>query len=239
MPAERAAVSRIIVALDTPSPEDARRLIDRIGPSVQTYKIGLELIYGGGLALARELIAEGKRIFIDAKLLDIGHTVERATAQIARLGAHFLTVHATDSKTLQAAVRGRGQSGLKLLGVTVMTNLDFRDLAEQGVTHPPREMVLHRAQLAAEAGFDGVIASAQEAAAIRSELGTDFLIVTPGIRPAGAERGDQARVATPTSAIGDGADYLVIGRPITQAPDPGAAATAIAAEIADALSTQA
>lgn len=230
--------SRLIVALDVPSPEEARRLVARIGPAVQIYKIGLELIFGQGLELARELAAQGKQIFLDAKLLDIGNTVERATAQIARLGARFLTVHATDTKTMRAAVRGRGGSDLKLLGVTVMTNLDFRDLTEQGLARPPREMVLHRARLAAAAGFDGVIASAQEALAIRTALGPKLLIVTPGIRPAGANAGDQERVATPAQAIANGADYLVIGRPVTQALDPSAAVHAIADEIANALAAR-
>jgi len=229
------AASRVIVALDTPTLHAAHTLVDRLPANLTTYKIGLELIYTGGIELARELTAAGRQVFLDAKLLDIGNTVERATAQIAALGARYLTVHASDTKTLSAAVRGRGQSGLRLLGVTVMTNLDFRDLAEQGVTRPPREMVLHRARLASAAGFDGVIASAQEAAALRHTFGPALEIITPGIRPSTSLTDDQSRTATPGEAIAAGADKLVIGRPITQADDPRLAADAIIDEVAEAL----
>lgn len=232
------AAKRIFVALDLPSVDAARALVERLSPPITSFKIGLELIYAGGVDLTRELAAAGHDIFLDAKLLDIGNTVERATAQIAALGARYLTVHATDAKTLTAAVRGRGDSGLRLLGVTVMTNLDFRDLNEQGVTRSPREMVRHRARLALEAGLDGVIASPQEAPALRETFGKQVEIVTPGVRPAGAEKGDQARTATPGEAIAAGADKLVIGRPITAADDPPAAAHAIMDEIAQALRRQ-
>jgi orotidine-5'-phosphate decarboxylase len=153
-----AARDRLIVALDVPSADAARALIDTLGESVGVYKIGLELLFAGGLTLAAELVARGARVFIDAKLLDIEATVERATAAIARTGAQFLTVHAADLKTLDAAMRGRGDSGLKLLGVTVLTNLTPADLVQQGIDHVPAELVLHRAKLALEAGFDGVVA---------------------------------------------------------------------------------
>src|SRR5512143_751668 len=226
---------RLIVALDVPSVEEARALLDRLGDSVGVYKIGLELLFSGGFALAEELAGNGHSVFVDAKLLDIEATVERATATIARTGAHFLTVHAFDRKTLDAAVRGRGDSALKLLGVTVLTNLSASDLVQQGIDHPLQEVVLHRAKLAKEAGFDGVIASGHEAASIREAAGPDFLIVTPGVRPQGAPAQDQARAATPLKAIKAGADHLVVGRPITRAPDPRAAAEAIVAEIAAAL----
>jgi orotidine-5'-phosphate decarboxylase len=229
------ARDRLIVALDVPSAEAARRLVDQLGDSVGVHKIGLELLFSGGFALASELAARGGRVFVDAKLLDIEATVERATAAVASTGAEFLTVHALDRKTLDAAVRGRGDSHLKLLGVTVLTNLDAADLVQQGTDIPPAELVLHRAMLAKEAGFDGVVASGQEAAAIREAAGRDLIIVTPGIRPKGSAAGDQARVATPASAIAAGADYLVVGRPITAADDPRAAALAIAAEIEQAL----
>jgi len=229
------AASRVIVALDVASADAARALVERLSPDITTFKIGLELIYAGGLDLARELATSGRCVFLDAKLLDIGNTVEQATAQIAALGARYLTIHASDTKTLAAAVRGRGDSGLRLLGVTVMTNLDFRDLAEQGITRPPREMVLHRARLARAAGLEGVIASPQEATALRGALGPALEIITPGIRPAGSDRGDQSRIATPADAIAAGADKLVIGRPITAADDPQAAAAAIIREVAGAL----
>jgi len=234
-PARAAAAARVFVALDLDSVEAARALVNRLSPDIKCFKIGLELIYAGGVDLARELAASGYDIFVDAKLLDIGNTVERATAQIAALGARYLTIHASDTKTLAAAVRGRGDSSLRLLGVTVMTNLDFRDLNEQGVTRSPREMVLHRARLALEAGLDGVIASPQEAAALRQTFGARLEIVTPGVRPAGAATGDQNRTATPAEAIAAGADKLVIGRPITAADDPPAAARAIIDEVQQAL----
>jgi orotidine-5'-phosphate decarboxylase len=233
-PSRSAAAARMFVALDLDSVDAARALVDRLSPEIPCYKIGLELIYAGGVHLARELIASGYEVFIDAKLLDIGNTVERATAQIAGLGARYVTVHATDTKTLTAAARGRGDSNLRLLGVTVMTNLDFRDLNEQGVTRPPREMVLHRARLALDAGLDGVIASPLEAATLRGTFGEQLEIVTPGVRLAGGEAGDQSRTATPSEAIANGADKLVVGRPITAAHDPVAAARAIIDEIARA-----
>jgi len=226
---------RLIVALDVPSVADAKALIETLGDSVGVYKIGLELLFAGGFELAQELARHGRPVFVDAKLLDIEATVERATAAIAQSGASFLTVHALDRKTLDAAVKGRGESGLKLLGVTVLTNLTPSDLIEQGIDHPLAELVLHRAKLAKEAGFDGVIASGHEAAKIRDVVGPDFLIVTPGIRPRGAGTQDQARAMTPQAAIKAGADYLVVGRPITRASDPRAAAEAIVAEIAAGL----
>jgi orotidine-5'-phosphate decarboxylase len=226
---------RLIVALDVPSVEEAKALIEALGDSVGVYKIGLELLFSGGFELARELASQGRSVFIDAKLLDIEATVERATAAIARTGAGFLTVHALDAKTLDAAVRGRAGSKLRLLGVTVLTNLDRDDLKEQGVDRSPKQLAVYRAMLAQEAGFDGVVASGEEAAALRQALGPGVLIVTPGIRPKGAERHDQTRSITPAEAIAAGADYIVVGRPITRAPDPRAAALAIVEEIALAL----
>jgi orotidine-5'-phosphate decarboxylase len=230
------AKDRLIVALDVPSVEEARSLIETLGDGVGVYKIGLELLFAGGFALGEALARKGRPVFIDAKLSDIEATVERATAAIARAGASFLTVHALDSKTLEAAVRGRGDSALKLLGVTVLTNLAAADLIEQGIDHPLPEVVQHRAALAKTAGLDGVIASGREAVEIRRAAGPDFLIVTPGVRPSGSETLDQARAVTPGQAIMAGADYLVVGRPITRAADPRKAADAIVGEIAAALS---
>jgi len=225
--------NRLIVALDFPTVDEARTCVQEIGPACRFYKIGLELLFAGGQQLVTELMHKGHQVFVDAKLLDIGATVEKSTRNIAKLGADFLTLHVTDSKTLKAAIKGRGDSSLKLLGVTVLTNLEQADLAEQGIEgRTPKELVLHRAKLAFDAGLDGVIASAQEAAAIRELVGPDFLIVTPGIRPSGAEAGDQARVTTPKDAIGFGADYIVVGRPITQSDEPREAAQAIQDEIA-------
>jgi orotidine-5'-phosphate decarboxylase len=226
---------RLVVALDSPTVEEARLLVQRLGEAAGIYKVGLELVSGGGIAFAQELARSGKRVFLDMKLLDIPNTVERATANAARLGVEFLTIHGQDRKTLDAAVRGRGQSSMKLLAVTVLTSLDAADLREQGVTtKSPTELVFDRAKLAEAAGFDGVVASSREAAAIRSVAEAGFLIVTPGVRPAGTASGDQVRVATPAAAIRAGATHIVIGRPITSAPDPAAAAAAICREIDDA-----
>lgn len=227
---------RLIVALDVPTVDEARALVHRLAPVVGIYKVGLELVCSGGIGLAQELAQAGRRVFLDIKLLDIPHTVEKATANVARQGVEFLTVHGHDRKTLDAAVRGRGQSSLKLLAVTVLTSLDAADLREQGViAKSPAELVLDRARLAKAAGFDGVVASSQEAAAIRGAIGGEFLIVTPGVRPAGEAAGDQARIATPAAAIRAGATHLVVGRPIWAADDPAAAAAAICREIDQAL----
>jgi orotidine-5'-phosphate decarboxylase len=223
---------RLIVALDLPCGE-ARALVDKIGDSVSFYKIGMELIYGGGgLALAEALIGEGKQVFIDLKLHDIPHTVERATAQIARLGATFLTVHAYP-QTMRAAQAGAAGSGLKLLAVTVLTSADDSDLAEAGYAFGAAALVLRRARQAEEIGLAGIVASPAEAATLHAE-GRRLTLVCPGIRPAGGQAGDQKRVATPARAIADGADYLVVGRPISAAPGPRAAAEAIVAEMAAA-----
>jgi orotidine-5'-phosphate decarboxylase len=228
---------KLIVALDVPSVDEAKALIDTLGHNVGVYKIGLELLFSGGFALARELAQQGRAVFVDAKLLDIEATVERATAVIAETGAAFLTVHALDRKTIAAAARGRGDSKLKLLGVTVLTNLSRTDLAEHGIDEAPLAVVQRRAMMARDGGFDGIIASGQEARALRERL-RKSLIVTPGIRSAGAEAQDQTRVVTPKAAIEAGADYIVVGRPITRAANPRDAAEAIVAEIAEARSSK-
>jgi orotidine-5'-phosphate decarboxylase len=223
---------KLIVALDVPTYDDARDLVLELGDTVSFYKIGLELLFAEGLTLARELVNEGKRVFLDLKFLDIGNTVERAVANAAAIGVDFLTVHGHDTKTLKAAAKGRGGAPLKVLAVTVLTSLDQRDLDEQGLVASPSELVLKRARLTQAAGVDGVIASGQEAAAVRAACGPSFLIVTPGIRLPGGEAGDQARITTPADAIGAGADHLVVGRPITAATDPKAAAQAFLEAIA-------
>lgn len=227
-----ATSERLIVALDTPTIDEARSLVQRLGDSVSFYKVGLELVMQGGLTFAEELVANGHRVFLDMKLLDISNTVERAVANAAATGATFLTIHGTDRKTIAAAVAGAAGSPLRILAVTVLTNLSSDDIAEQGITgFTPAELVVHRARLAREAGCHGVIASGQEAAAVRAATAPEFLIVTPGIRLPTDAVGDQARVATPETAIRDGADYLVVGRPITQAADVRAAAHTFAAHI--------
>ena len=233
--AHLAARDRLIVALDLPSAAEARALVARLGSSVTFYKVGLELVMGGGLELARELAGRGKQVFLDMKLLDIGNTVERATRSAAATGATFLTVHGHDSKTLQAAVAGKSGTGLRILAVTVLTNLDEADLAEQGLAATPAELVARRAQLAHAAGCDGVVASGLEAAQVREVVGPGVAIVTPGVRLASDAAGDQARVATPQTAIAAGADYVVVGRPIVQAPDPVAAAEIFVQAIEEAL----
>jgi orotidine-5'-phosphate decarboxylase len=225
---------RLIVALDLPVAAAAEKMVARLGETVGFYKIGMELVYGGeGLALAARLIASGKRVFIDLKLHDIPHTVERATAQIARLGATFLTVHAYP-QTMRAAKAGAARGGLKILGVTVLTSSDDADLRDAGYALGVRELVARRARQAHEAGIGGLILSPQELVETRAAVGGDFLLVTPGIRPAGGAVGDQKRVMSAGKAIGAGADYLVAGRPVTQAADPQAAAAAIIEEMADA-----
>lgn len=230
-----AGADKLIVALDTDDSRKALAIVEALQGEARIFKVGLELIFADGLIFARAMADAGVSIFLDAKLMDIPNTVERATANIAKLGASFLTVHGTDRKTLDAALRGRGDSKTKLLAVTVLTSLEQADLASLGLSLALPELVLKRARLAKEAGFDGVIASPKEAAAIRAELGGGFLIVTPGIRPVGAAVGDQQRIATPSDAIAAGADYLVVGRPITEAADPKQAAASIIAEIASAL----
>ncbi|HRD77236.1 MAG TPA: orotidine-5'-phosphate decarboxylase [Hyphomicrobiaceae bacterium] len=231
----RRGAERIFVALDVPTVEAARALVDTLGDSVGGLKIGLELVMGGGLKLAEELAREGRRVFLDMKLLDIPNTVEGAAANAAEAGVAYLTVHGTDRKTLDAAVKGRGNSKTKLLAITVLTSLGSADLREQGSTMAVEELVVHRARLANAAGFDGVVASPLEIAAIRAAVGQSLEIVTPGVRPAGAARGDQTRVMTPAEAIRAGATALVVGRPITAVADPRAAALAIGAEIEAAL----
>jgi orotidine-5'-phosphate decarboxylase len=224
---------RLIVALDKPDIAEARGLIERIGESARFYKVGMELAYGGGLKLVPELASAGKQVFLDLKLHDIPNTVERATAQAAKLGARFLTVHAYP-QTMRAAVAGARGSEMQVLAVTVLTSYDDADLLDACYRFGVVETVRRRAEQALALGVGGLVASAAETAALRGIVGAGMLLVTPGIRPEGVSVGDQKRVATPAEAIRNGADYLVVGRPVTQAPDPRAAAQAVVAEIAAA-----
>ena len=227
---------KLFVALDVPTVSDAEALVSRLGEEVTAYKIGLELLFGGGIQLAQKLKRDGKQIFFDMKLLDIPNTVEKATANIAGLGVDYLTVHGTDRKTLDAAVMGRGSSRLKLLAVTVLTSLDQADLVEQGINGTtPSQLVVRRALLAKAAGFDGVIASGLEAGDVRAAVGPGFFIVTPGIRLQAGQHQDQTRVVTPKLAIESGASHLVVGRPITTASDPAGVARQVVADIAAAM----
>jgi orotidine-5'-phosphate decarboxylase len=225
---------RMIVALDVASVAEAERMVDRLGDSVSFYKIGMELVYSGGLDLVRALSWRGKKVFLDLKLHDIPNTVEKATAQVANLGATFLTVHAFP-QTMKAAIAGKGVSPLKILAVTVMTSFDDSDLIEAGYAFGVRDLVARRASQAKTIGIDGLILSPEEVEAMRAIVGPGMALVTPGIRPAGAAKGDQKRVMTPSEAIRAGADHLVIGRPITAAPDPKAVADAIIDEIRAAI----
>ena len=223
---------RLIVALDLPTRAEAEAMVERLGDSVVFYKVGLQLLATGGMEMAADLKARGRRVFLDWKLHDIGATVEKAAAAIAATGAgDLLTVHA-EPQVLAAAVRGAAGSGLKVLGVTVLTSLSGQDLGEIGYGLGVEELVRRWIGQALDAGADGVVASPQEAAVARELGGPDFLVVTPGIRPAGASMDDQARAAGPAEALKSGASHLVVGRPITAAPDARAAALAIATEMA-------
>ena len=224
---------RLIVALDVANIVQGMALAERIGDAVSFYKIGLGMLTGGGLALANELKQEhGKRIFLDMKLFDIGATVEAAVRGLSQYDLDFLTVHG-DPQVVRAAAEGRKGTATRILAVTVLTSLDRADLdANLIIPGDIHEITLERAARALEAGADGVIASPQEAALIRAlPQAKGKLIVTPGVRPAGSASGDQKRIATPHQAISDGADHIVVGRPIWQAPDPAAAARAIIAEL--------
>jgi orotidine-5'-phosphate decarboxylase len=228
---------RLIVALDFADPREAAEMIVRLGPGIGFFKIGMELAYGGGLELAKTLIQQGKQVFLDLKLHDIPNTVTRATRQVAHLGVRFLTIHAYP-QTIAAAKAGAADSNLQILAVTVLTSYDDRDLAEAGYGLTLRDLVALRAGQAKEIGIDGLVLSAEEVASARQALGPEMILVTPGIRPAGAARGDQKRVKTPQEAIAAGADYLVVGRPITESDDPRAAAQAVIAEIVAGLASR-
>ena len=226
-----AADPRLIVALDLPSRADAEAMVERLGAAVSFYKIGLQLLAVGGMEMARDLKARGRQVFLDWKLHDIGATVEKAAAAIAGAGAgDLLTVHA-EPQVLAAAVRGVEGSGLRVLGVTVLTSLSGQDLGQIGYGLGVEALVERRIRQALDAGAHGVVASPHEAALARRLGGPDFLVVTPGVRPAGAALDDQARAASPADALAAGASHLVVGRPVTAARDPHAAALAVAEEM--------
>jgi orotidine-5'-phosphate decarboxylase len=221
----------IIVALDLESAGQARDLVQRLGGCVNFYKIGMELYAGAGVAFVRELVDQGKEVFLDLKFYDIPETVRRATAQVAKTGVRFLTVHAVPS-VVRAAVEGRGDAGgLQLLAVTVLTSFGPEDLADLDTRQTIPELVERRAKSSVSLGVDGLVCSPLEAAKLRESLGKKPILVTPGVRSAGADQGDQKRVATPAAAMRDGADYLVIGRQITRAKDPAGEAGRILEEI--------
>jgi len=220
----------IIVALDVSTPDEARALVHKIGDAAGFYKVGMELYAAAGIAFVDELLAAGHKVFLDLKFYDIPETVKRATAQVARLGVHLLTVHGSNA-VMRAAVEGRAANALRLLGVTVLTSFDQSDLADLGYPCPVEDLVALRVRKAKEAAIDGIVCSPLEAASVRATLGPDAIIVTPGVRSAGAGKGDQKRVATPAEAIAAGATYLVIGRQITRAEDPRAEALRVLQEL--------
>jgi orotidine-5'-phosphate decarboxylase len=229
------ARDRLIVALDLPTIEQARAMVNAVGDSVTFYKVGLGLQLAGGGDFARELKERGKRVFLDYKYYDIEETIRNAVARAAERDIDFLTIHGTGS-ILRAAVEGKGASALKIFCVTVLTSIESQDFKEIGYDNVDVDrLVIHRALQAQRAGCDGVIASAREAAQIKRETGGGFLVVTPGIRPAGVSRDDQKRATTPAEAMSAGADYLVVGRPIIQATDPRAAAERCVAEMTSAV----
>lgn len=223
----------VIIALDLDSAQEASALVTALGDSAGFYKVGMELFAAAGPEYVRSLVDRGKRVFLDMKYYDIGETVRRAVAVAARSGAFFLTVHAV-GQVMRAAVEGRGDSPMKLLAVTVLTSLDQNDLEEMGHSQSVSELVGTRVRQAMEAGIDGLVASPLEAANIRAIAGPEAILVTPGVRSAGAARGDQKRVATPAEAVAAGANYIVIGRQVTRASDPTAALHSIREELSGA-----
>ena len=229
------ARDHLIVGLDVPTIADAERTVRALGDSVSFYKIGYQLVFAGGLEFARDLARDGKKVFLDMKLLDIDNTVAKGVENIVKMGMSMLTLHAYP-KAMAAAVEAARGSDLCLLGVTVLTSMDEKDVIDAGYEYDPHTLVLRRAEQARIAGMGGIVCSAEEASAVRKIVGPDMAIVTPGIRPAGAEKGDQKRVMTPSEALRAGASHLVVARPIVKADDPLAAARAILAEMDGALS---
>jgi len=221
---------RLIVGLDVPTITDAERVVRDLDGLVAFYKIGYQLVFAGGLEFARDLAADGKQVFLDMKLLDIDNTVAKGVENIVRMGVTMLTLHAYP-KAMRAAVEAARGSDLTLLGVTVLTSMDAADLMEAGYRDDPETLVARRAEQAREAGMGGIVCSAVEAARVRAIVGPSMAVVTPGIRPAGAEHGDQKRVVTPADALRAGASHLVVARPIIAASDRRAAASAILDEM--------
>ncbi|CCF22001.1 Orotidine 5'-phosphate decarboxylase (OMP decarboxylase) (OMPDCase) (OMPdecase) [Pseudorhizobium banfieldiae] len=228
------ARNRLIVGLDIPTVGEAEKMVATLGDTVPFYKIGYQLAFAGGIEFARDLAKDGKNVFLDMKLLDIDNTVAKGVENIATMGVTMLTVHAYP-KAMRAAVKAAEGSGLCLLAVTVLTSMDDADLLEVGYQADARTLVMRRAEQALAAGMGGIVCSAEESAAVRKIVGSDMAIVTPGIRPAGGDAGDQKRVMTPGDALRAGSSHLVVGRPIVKAADPRAAARAILAEMTSAL----
>ena len=228
------ARNRLIVGLDIPTVGEAEKMVATLGDRISFYKIGYQLAFAGGLEFARDLARDGKNVFLDMKLLDIDNTVAKGVENIAKMGMTMLTLHAYP-KAMRAAVEAAEGSGLCLLAVTVLTSMDETDLIDAGYEYDPHTLVLRRAEKALSAGMGGIVCSAEESAAVRKIVGPDMAVVTPGIRPAGSDAGDQKRVMTPADALQAGSSHLVVGRPIVKALDPQAAAAAILAEMQTVL----
>ncbi|WP_377291410.1 orotidine-5'-phosphate decarboxylase [Rhizobium sp. SG2393] len=225
---------RLIVGLDLPTVDEAERMVETLGDTVGFYKIGYQLVFAGGLPFAQALARAGKKVFLDVKLLDIDNTIAHGVENIAKMGMTMMTLHAYP-KAMRAAVKAAEGSGLCLLGVTVLTSMDQADLTEAGYATDPQSLVKLRAEQARDAGMGGIVCSAEESAMVREIVGERLSIVTPGIRPVGAEAGDQKRVVTPGDALKAGSSHLVVARPIVKAEDPKAAAEAILEEMHRAL----
>lgn len=225
---------RLIVGLDVPTLAEAETVVETLGDAVSFYKIGYQLVFAGGLDFAKSLVAAKKKVFLDMKLLDIDNTIAKGVENIAKMGVSMLTLHAYP-KAMRAAVEAARGSDLCLLGVTVLTSMDDADLKEAGYSDTAERLVLKRARQAHAAGMGGIVASAAEAQAIRQAIGPEMAVVTPGIRPAGVEKGDQKRVMTPADALKAGASHLVVARPIVAAPDRKVAALAILDEMRSAV----
>lgn len=223
--------SRLIVALDVPSADDALKLVDRLGDSISFYKVGMELYAAAGMGLVRELLSAKKQVFLDMKFYDIGETVKRAVAVVAKAGVQLLTLHGS-APVIRAAVAGRADAPLKLLGVTVLTSLDEADIRDEGYAISVADLVALRVRKVREVGADGLVCSPLEVARVRELAGPSALLVTPGVRSAGADTGDQKRVATPAEALRNGATHLVLGRQITRAEDPRGEALKVLSEVA-------
>lgn len=228
------ARDRLIVGLDIPTTAEAEKMVVTLGDTVSFYKIGYQLAFAGGLEFARDLVKDGKQVFLDMKLLDIDNTVAKGVENIVKMGVTMLTLHAYP-KAMRAAVAAAKGSDLCLLAVTVLTSMDEADLTDAGYEYDPHTLVLRRAEQALIAGMGGIVCSAEESSAVRKIVGPDMSIVTPGIRPAGSDAGDQKRVMTPADALRAGSSHLVVARPIVKAPDPKAAAEAILAEMRSVL----
>lgn len=228
------ARDRLIVGLDIPTIGEAEKMVSALGDTVSFYKIGYQLVFAGGLEFARDLVKDGKQVFLDMKLLDIDNTVAKGVENIVKMGVTMLTLHAYP-KAMRAAVEAARGSDLCLLAVTVLTSMDETDLVDAGYEYDPHTLVLRRSEQALASGMGGIVCSAEESAAVRKIVGPDMAIVTPGIRPAGSEAGDQKRVMTPADALRAGSSHLVVGRPIVKAPDPKASAQAILAEMQGVL----